>query len=367
MTADKIELYGWEVSPYTAKVKAYLKFKGIPFKTICPNAYTLSRKIQPAVGKMIMPVVYINGKDPIQDSTVIIDFFENRSPDNPVIPKSPKQRIAAQLIELYADEWLPMAALHYRWNYPGNYQFIINEFGSNALPYFPSFIQRKVAKIFGGKMSGYLPILGISEKMQSPLETHVETLLSLLNNHFEDHDYLLGSQPCLADFALYGPLYAHLHRDPAPENLVAKHSHVLKWIKRLQGDTFQERTPLPENDVISASLMPVLVHISKSHMPLIKQTIEAIRQWSHDKSIGDKIPQRLGDAILSIEKEQETRYNLSYSYWMFQRLSETYQALEKNDKHRIEEFISSMTDLCLIKETLPIKTALKNCRLYIAA
>ena len=73
---DKIELYGWEVSPYTEKVEVYLKYKGIPFRTVRPSIYTLSRKIKPAVGKMIMPVVYINGKNHIQDATVIIDYFE---------------------------------------------------------------------------------------------------------------------------------------------------------------------------------------------------------------------------------------------------------------------------------------------------
>tara|TARA_B100001094_G_C18102149_1_gene756358 strand:- start:31 stop:234 length:204 start_codon:yes stop_codon:yes gene_type:complete len=60
---DKIALYGWEVSPYTAKVRAYFAYKNICFKEVRPNIYTLARKIQPATGKMIMPVVYINDRN----------------------------------------------------------------------------------------------------------------------------------------------------------------------------------------------------------------------------------------------------------------------------------------------------------------
>jgi glutathione S-transferase len=367
MMQDKIELYGWEVSPYMTKVEIYLKYKGIPFRTVRPNVYTLFRKIQPAVGKAIMPVVYINGKNPIQDSTVIIDYFERQYPDNPLIPESPKQRIAAQLIELYANKWLVMAALHYRWNYPENHNFIIGEFGSNTLPYFPAFIQRKAGKFIAGKMSGYLPLLGITENMQMALEDHTETLLSLLNRHLSKHVFLLGLQPCLADFSLYGFLYAHLHRDPAPQNLVAKHPHVLKWIERLRGKISQDRIVLPDDDSIPASLLPVLVHISQSHMPLIKQSVEAVRLWSRDKSIGDIIPQRIGDTTLTIGKNQETRYNLIEPYWLFQRLCETYQMLENMDKHGVDEFISSVAGLSLIKEPLPINTELKKCRLYVAA
>jgi glutathione S-transferase len=364
---DKIELYGWEVSPYTEKVEIYLKYKGIPFRTVRPNAYTLFHKIQLAVGKAIMPVVYINGKNPIQDSTVIIDYFERKYPANPFIPQLPKQRMAAELIELYADEWLPMAALHYRWNYPENHNFIIGEFGSNSLPYFPAFIQRKAGKFIAGKMSGYLPLLGITENMQIALEVHTETLLSLLNLHLSEHIFLLGSQACHADFALYGPLYAHLHRDPAPKNLVAKHPHVLKWIERLRGERSQAHIDLPDDDSIPESLFPILVHISQSHMPLIKQSVEAIRLWSRDKTIGDIIPQRIGDATLTIGKNQQTRYNLTGLYWLFQRLCETYQMLEEQDKHGVDEFISSVAGLSFIKETLPIKTEIKRCRLYIAS
>jgi hypothetical protein len=44
MMQDKIELYGWEVSPYTAKVEIYLKYKGIPFRTVRPMPTRFSAK-----------------------------------------------------------------------------------------------------------------------------------------------------------------------------------------------------------------------------------------------------------------------------------------------------------------------------------
>jgi hypothetical protein len=41
--------------------------------------------------------------------------------------------------------------------------------------------------------------------------------------------------------------------------------------------------------------------------------------------------------------------------------------LENKDKHGVDEFISSVAGLSLIKETLPIKTEIKRCRLYVAS
>jgi hypothetical protein len=213
MKQDKIELYGWEVSPYMAKVEIYLKYKGIPFRTVRPNAYTLSAKFNLQWEKRLCS-------------------FASRS---------------------------------------------------------------------------------------------------------------------------------------SSQNLVAKHPHVLKWIERLRGEISQDRIVLPDDESIPESLLSVLVHISQSHMPLIKQSVEAVRLWSRDKSIGDIIPQRIGDATLTIGKNQETRYNLIEPYWLFQRLCETYQMLENMDKHGVDEFISSVAGLSLIKEPLPINTELKKCRLYVAA
>lgn len=142
--AKKDQLLGWDVSPYTAKVRSYLNYKNIPYGYKPPNAYTLFRKVQPAVGKIIMPSIFRPDGTVLQDSSHIIDVYEAENRLKPIFPSTPQQLFASMLVELFADEWLPMASLHYRWNYPGNWNFIIREFGTNALPYFPGFIQRQV-------------------------------------------------------------------------------------------------------------------------------------------------------------------------------------------------------------------------------
>jgi hypothetical protein len=144
--AKKDQLLGWDVSPYTAKVRSYFNYKNIPYDYKPPNAHTLFRKVQPAVGKIIMPTVFRLDGTVLQDSSHIIDVYETENRNKTVLPEAPKQAFASMIVELFADEWLPMASLHYRWNYKGNLGFIIGEFGKNALPYFPGFVQRTVAK-----------------------------------------------------------------------------------------------------------------------------------------------------------------------------------------------------------------------------
>jgi len=317
-----------------------------------------------------MPVVTGPHAEVIQDSSIIIEVLEQRYPDKPTIPNTPKQALVSMLMELCGDEWLPMAALHYRWNYPENRLFILNEFGKSALPYLPGFVQRKLASTFAGKMKGYLPILGITEATEDALEINTHTILKTLNRHFEKYPYLLGNAPCVGDFSLFGPIYAHLHRDPYPKNLVANYPNTLGWLNRLKNKLRQTTNGFLEGDEIPESLLPLIKLIIEQQLPLIKKSIQAINIWAVDNPDKVKLPQRLGETELKINGSSASRYNLTYPYWMFQQISDFYQALSKNDKVQIDNLLetSHCSDLGLVKSLkTPLKhrVQLKRCRLYL--
>lgn len=357
--ANKDRLLGWDVSPYTAKVRSYFNYKKIPYDYKPPNAYTLARKVQPAVGKMIMPTVFKANGDVLQDSSVIIDHYETLSPDPAVIPETLNHKASTLLVELFADEWLPLAALHYRWNYPANYHFIISEFGKNALPHFPKIIQRQVARQFAGKMSGYLPILGITKAMQPALEAEVENLLSALDAHFSQYAFLLGSKPTLGDFALYGPLYAHLERDPEPADLIKKHHHLHAWLMKMHDGLWDVRGDLVDDDKIPDTLVAILKLMDELYAPIMRTTVESVNQWAKDKPDADKLPQRLGNSSITLQGETESRYNLTYGYWMLQRL---YDFLgTENIPNQLKGVLAKLELLQLNPE---LRVQLKQSRLY---
>lgn len=108
-----------------------------------------------------MPVLLIvhpssNGAPPrwetIQDTKVIIDYFETTFPpspvpsssftqggiNHPVLPSTPKGAFAAMVFELLADEWLAMQGMFWRWGdgewekekFEEQMRFLEFEFGS---------------------------------------------------------------------------------------------------------------------------------------------------------------------------------------------------------------------------------------------
>jgi len=78
-------------------------------------------------------------------------------------------------------------------------------------------------------------MLGITEETRGCIEHSYEAFLDEFSAHLQQHKFLLGGRPCLADFAFYGPLYAHLYRDPASgEVMKSRAPKVVKWVERLR-------------------------------------------------------------------------------------------------------------------------------------
>ena len=362
---EQCDLYGWDVSPYTEKVKKYFEYKEIPYRYVNPSIITLSRKIKAVAGKWIMPVVFDHDGTVTQDSTVIINHYENLFPDKPIFPQSPKIKILCMMVELFGDEWLPMASLHYRWNYPENYDFIMSEFGSNALPYMPKFIQRKAASKLGKQLSGYLPKLGITEKTKASFEVTVEKLLGLLDAHFEQHSYLFGGQPTLADFSVYGQLYAHLHRDPYPENLISKRANLMRWVDTMNNISTSETSGKLFDDEVPEMLVTLLNFLFNLQAPLLRQSIASVTEWSSGQESGTRVPGRINEAEIVFDGVTEKRYNTTYPYWMFQQVQDTYFAMDSSELTQVNSLLQQLNIADLFEARLTSRVDLRKTRLYL--
>jgi len=285
-----IKLYGSQFSLFTGKTRSYLKKKGIRYDEITSTLKVYKNFIIPRTGVRFIPVVQTEDDRVIQDTTVIIDALEKEFPNRSVYPETPKQKLASLLLEVYGDEWLVIPAMHYRWNFPEqNQKFIYAAFGSMALPNAPKFIQRILGKKVGAKFKGFVPRLGITDANIPALEASYEQLLSDLNTHFEQHDYLLGDRPSIGDFGLIGPMYAHLYRDPAPGELMKRIApEVCQWVERMISDELPQGEFLSD-DEIPETLFPVLQRMANEQLPVLLDTDQQLTQWRHQNTDAKKV------------------------------------------------------------------------------
>ena len=90
---------------------------------------------------------------------------------------------------------------------------------------------------------GIVSPLGCTPDTEQAWWASMENILGLLDEHFHQHDFLLGGQPSLGDFGLLGPLYAHLFRDAtAGFMLRTGHPIVAEWVERCNGTNVEARS-----------------------------------------------------------------------------------------------------------------------------
>lgn len=329
------ELLGWQVSPYTAKVRSYMRFKRIPHTERVPSFFELNGRIKRAVGRSIMPTVVAPDGSWMQDSSEIIDALELRFPEPGITPPGARQRLVSSLMELHGDEWLPMVALHYRWHRPLNAAFAYAEFGREGLPWLPGFVSRRLARRVGAKMAGYMPLLGVTEETIPGLEAFTSQLLERLDAHLSEHPFLLGTRPCLGDFSLFGPLWAHLYRDPDTTALFDECPAVIAWMERLRGEPGDTGEFLA-NDDVPPTLEPILRTMFDEQLVHLVALVEAIDRWCGDNPDATRVPRSLGNTdVFSVGGHCGTRRLITFSQWMLQRVLAARDGLDPADRERV--------------------------------
>lgn len=338
-------LYGSPASLYTGKVRAYLNYKGIPYEETISSMKVYKNIILPKTGVGMIPVLKTPEDEYWQDSSLILDHCEERFTEKAILPQTPKQKMLSLLFELYGDEWLRLPAMHYRWNFPeDNLEFIKGEFGSSVAPGWPKFIQRWLGKKVVDKFSGYVAPLGITEKSIPAIEAWYEEFLGQLNELFSQQDFLLGSRPCLGDFGLMGPLYAHLHRDPYPGKLMRKKApKVAEWVERMN-DSANIQGEFLANDEIPEILETILTRLFKEYWPSLLRSSQNLSDWAKDKNAGEPVPRMLGMQDFMIGNVNEQQMSLSYGQWMLQRVLQHYQTLSESEQNELGIYLAGFNE-----------------------
>ncbi len=324
-------LYGGDISYYTGKARAYLRFKDIPFEERTATREVYREVIVPRVGWAVIPVVVTPEDHMLQDTTDIIDALEARFPDPAVYPLGPCQRLAALLLEVYGDEWLKIPAMHYRWNH--NTDWIIREFGRLSRPDLSPEEQYEVGERTCRPFRGALPALGVTEATIPAIEASYEALLGELDAHFAKHPFLFGQRPSIGDFGLIGPLYAHQYRDPASGALMERIApQVVAWVKRMMAPPAAARDgSFIADDSVPETLLPVLRRMVTEQFPVLSATRRAFEAWN-EQHREDAIPRGIGTHRFTLEQGRANeasadRAIFPFDLWMFQRPQEHYAGL----------------------------------------
>lgn len=230
MTAP-FRLFGAELSPYSVKVRSYLRFKGLDFEWLERSNARLEEFARYA--KLPLAPVLVDADDnAMQDSTPMIEALDAQFPEPSITPDDAALAFVSALLEDYADEWLNKAMFHYRWSYPDDQQSAAHRIAEMLFE--GTEIPEGVEEGVRTRMVGRLHHVGSSPETAPVIEGSFTRLLALLTDLLGSKRYLFGGRPSLADFGLAAQL-KQLLSDPTPGALIrAQAPKLVAWIERME-------------------------------------------------------------------------------------------------------------------------------------
>ncbi len=314
--------FGAERSYFSGKARAAFRAKRVYFEEILP-ARAVMAEIRRRTGLLFLPTVVTPEDDTWQDTSDIIDALEARVPEPALVPRTPVQRIVTYLLELYADEFLILPAMHYRWGTPEGARDARNAFAAASG-------DPEGAKRFADQMNGSLAFLGVTPATGPAIVAHLDDLLTQLEALFADQSFLLGQQPSLADCALLGPFYAHLFLDLVPGQLLRERApRTSHWIERMNHPDPAAFGGFLPDDALRPALRAILELVGADAVPMLLDTVTDFERWADEQRANAWEPPRgVGGHRTHLRGVAVMRYTSSYTLWMVQRPLDAYHALE---------------------------------------
>ncbi|MEM0953178.1 MAG: glutathione S-transferase family protein [Pseudomonadota bacterium] len=339
-------LYAWDVSHFSAKLRGYLNFKGLDFEEKRCWLYDIAVRIPRKTGARAMPVLQVDTGEWLADTPLIIDTLERRHPQTPIAASTPRQRMAALLIENWFDDAWPKVSIHTRWSFSENWDNMHRHVWSKSLvPLAPAFVGAWFAERLGkGGISRSRPTLGVTPEQIPLLEQWTLTHLDALNAHFKDHQYLLGNRPTIADYACVAPMYPHLNKDPWPKREWMNALPVLQaWIDRTHQGHPAAGELLP-GDQIPPGLSTMMSAIFHEYPVYLEKAVGLLKQKvARDKlSAGASLPRVLGTVRYPMLDGEFSSAAFTYSIWRSQRVQKIYRSLPADAQRSVGEWSTSM-------------------------
>jgi glutathione S-transferase len=227
-------LFGIEMSPYSVKVRSYLRYKDIPHEWIVRSSATQG-EYQKHAKLPIVPLVVTPDGDALQDSTPILERFEAAQPEPSVHPPDPVARFASVLLEEFGDEWGNKWMFHLRWARDVDQVSAAGRIASAMLPAATDEQLAGMTAQIRERMVGRVWFVGSNAETAPRIEASFREAVALLEAHLATRPYLFGARPSFGDFGLWAQLY-EAWTDPTPGAWIeGRAQRVLDWIHRMTG------------------------------------------------------------------------------------------------------------------------------------
>jgi len=273
-------LHVYDVSYFSGKMQAYLRYKEIPHRSHDVTIQELGTRIAPQTGLMEVPTVERADGVILRDTTAMIEWFEARYTQVPILPEDPAAAFLCRFLEDYADEGLWRPALYYRWAFDKDALLNARRFTEEFLfyPPMPAFALRLQAR--RRQQTVYMAGEGITADNRPDVEQHYRDELRDLQAVFRSRPFLFGQRPSMADFGYFASMFRHFSIDPTPSRIMRDEAPaVYEWVARMwnaRATRIGSGAWAPTSGGLPEGLEPLLARAARRYLPVLHANARAV-------------------------------------------------------------------------------------------
>jgi glutathione S-transferase len=330
-TPAPYRFHAFEVSYFSAKVRPALRYKQLWFEELRADLGEVQRR----TGLGFIPILVTPEGETWQDSSEILDRLEARHPTPPLVPRTPLQRIAALLFELYADEFGVAPAMHWRWGSP-------EREASSRARFVAMTGSEATGNAFADAMVKRRDGVGATPEAGPALEAHTHELLAALSAHFSSHAYLLGACMSLGDCALMGLAHGHLFTDLHSRRLLLETAvPVVGWIERCNVPCADRQGEWLAGDALAPTAQAALAVMGRDAAPILLESVARFEQWADaNGKPGEEPKQRAGWLDTTLRGAPFRWAVRPYLLWELQRTLDAWRMLSRAEQGRVRDALA---------------------------
>jgi glutathione S-transferase len=279
-TSDSMhKLYGFLMSPYSMKLRAYLRYRRIPFQWCSGmEAHDIART---KVKTYMVPVIQYPDGTYENDSTPIIDKFEEKIAERRTDPENEADAFLAYLIEDFADEWLLWPFFMHRWrlevDQKHNSQWILYEAMKGAINN-DGF--ETMSELWANRQIDLTKKQCGSPDYDDMLDDSFQTFLGIMEKAVANGLFFFGSRPSRAEIGIYGILSQEVQDLTASAFMRDKYNFTMRWVSIIDdlSGVEGEWEPLStdQEKLMSSPVAEILKLSGKYHLPLLQANEKAL-------------------------------------------------------------------------------------------
>lgn len=239
---SELILHHYPTSPFGEKIRLMLGHKKLPWKSvIIPSVMPKPAMVALTGGYRKTPVLQI-GADIYCDTALIADVLESLKPAPSLYPAHSKGM--ARTLAHWADSTLFWTAMAYNLQ-PKGFEHMF----ANVAP--------EAAKAFADDRKAMSA--GMTRLRPADAAGAYKSYLRRLSDMLDEHPFLLGHAPCIADFAVFHPLWFTRFRTSVLADIFDATPAVMAWMDRMGaiGHGTMEKLSADEAVAIAAAATPV--------------------------------------------------------------------------------------------------------------